>query len=128
MKQGKYRVIFERDRDGSWLARVPSVRGCHTHGRTLEQARRRVREALGVWVEDADTAELVEDVRLPARIRDAVARSRSTRHQAEVERKKAQEAMTKAATTLVGQLGVGLRDAGELLGVSHQRVQQLIRK
>lgn len=124
----QYRVVFERDRDGAWLARVPSVRGCHTHGRTLEQARRRVREALGVWVEDADTAEFVEDVRLPVRIRDAVARSRSTRRQAELEREKAQAAMRKAATTLVDQLGVGLRDAGELLGVSHQRVQQLIRK
>jgi ABC-type Mn2+/Zn2+ transport system ATPase subunit len=94
----------------------------------LEQARRRVREALALWVDDAETAELVEDVQLPARIRDAVSRGRASRRHAEREREKAQEAMTKAATTLVDQLGVGLRDAGELLGVSHQRVQQLVRK
>src|SRR6266705_6891072 len=64
----RYTAILERDESGSWLARIPSVRGCHTHGRTLEQARRRLREALGLWVDDADTAELVEDIRLPARV------------------------------------------------------------
>jgi predicted RNase H-like HicB family nuclease len=128
MKRERYRIVFERDRSGAWLARVPTVPGCHTYGRTLEQARRRVREALGLWVPNADAAELVEDVRLPARVRDAVVRSRSSRRRAERERRKAQEEMTKAATTLVDELGVGLRDAGELLGVSHQRVQQLVRK
>jgi predicted RNase H-like HicB family nuclease len=128
MRRGKYKVILERDRSGAWLARVPSLRGCHTYGRTLDQARRRLREALGLWVDDAGTAELIEEVRLPARIRDVVARSRSMRRQAERERAKAHDAMTKAATKLVDDLGVGLRDAGELLGVSHQRVQQLMRK
>src|ERR687897_3827623 len=75
MKRGKYRVIFERDSNGSWLARVPSVRGCHTHGRTLDQARRRIREALGLWVDDAETADLTEDIQLPQRVRGALSRS-----------------------------------------------------
>jgi len=35
--------------------------------------------------------------------------------------------MVRAARTLVDELGLGLRDAGELLNVSHQRVQQLTR-
>src|SRR5215204_7701437 len=71
MKSGKYRVVFERDGSGAWIARVPRVRGCHTYGRTLQQARRRIREALSLWVEDADSVELVEDVRLPASVRNA---------------------------------------------------------
>ncbi|TMK78516.1 MAG: type II toxin-antitoxin system HicB family antitoxin [Actinobacteria bacterium] len=127
MRASKYRVIFERDDSGAWIARVPSVRGCHTHGRTLEQARRRLREALGLWVDDADTAELVEDIRLPARVLAALDRTRSSRHQAKREQERAQEAMTKAARTLVDEVGLGLRDAGELLELSHQRVQQLVR-
>src|SRR6266567_4328224 len=65
----KYRVVFERDESGAWLARVPSVRGCHTHGRTLEQARRRIREALSLWVDDADDAELTEEIRLPPQLK-----------------------------------------------------------
>src|SRR5438132_104945 len=72
MSRGKYKVIFERGDGGAWIARVPSVRGCHTHGRTLGQARRRIREALGLWVEDADTAELLEDVQLPPEVERAL--------------------------------------------------------
>src|SRR2546423_15610935 len=121
IRRGKYRVIYERDGGGAWIARVPSVRGCHTHGRTLEQARRRVREALSLWVEDAETAEFVDDVRLPARVRTAIGHTRLARRDAQREREKAQRAMKKAARTLVDELGLGLRDTGELLGVSHQR-------
>jgi predicted RNase H-like HicB family nuclease len=127
MKRGKYRVIFERDPGGSWLARVPSVRGCHTHGRTLEQARRRIREALSLWVDDADTAELVETVDLPDRVQATIKRSWTSRKVARREHKKAQESAAKAARVLVDDVGLSLRDAGELLDLSHQRVQQLVR-
>lgn len=126
MKAGKYRVVFERDDSGVWIARAPRVRGCHTYGRTLDQARRRIREALSLWVDDADTAELIEEVRLPARVRNAISRSRTARRQARRERERAQAVMKEAAETLVEDLGLGLRDAGELLDISHQRVQQLV--
>ena len=127
MNAGKYRVVFERDESGSWIARVPSVRGCHTHGRTLDQARRRIREALSLWVEDSETAELHEEIRLPAQVRNAIRRSRAARRQARDERERAQAVMKQAAETLVDDVGLGLRDAGELLEISHQRVQQLVK-
>ena len=127
VKRASYRVILERDETGAWIARVPSVRGCHTHGRTLEQARRRIREALGLWVENAETAELVEEVRLPTEARDAIRRSRRARSEAEQQREEAQAATSEAARALVQELHLGLRDAGELLGLSYQRVQQLVR-
>ncbi len=53
-----YRVVIERDETGAWIARVPGLRGCHTYGRTLNEVRRRIREALSLWVDDAETAEL----------------------------------------------------------------------
>lgn len=127
VKRASYRVILERDETGAWIARAPSVRGCHTHGRTLEQARRRIREALGLWVEDAETAELVEEVRLPTEAREAIRRSRRARSEAEQQREEAQAATSEAARALVQELHLGLRDAGELLGLSYQRVQQLVR-
>jgi predicted RNase H-like HicB family nuclease len=127
MKAGKYRVVFERDESGSWIARVPSVRGCHTHGRTLDQARRRIREALSLWVQDSETAELHEEIRLSARVRNAISRSRAARRRARDERERAQAVMKQAAETLVDDVGLGLRDAGELLEISHQRVQQLVK-
>jgi len=128
MKVRKYRVVFERDESGAWIARIPSVRGCHTYGRTLDQARRRIREALSLWVDDAGRAELVEDVRLPAAVKEVISRSRDSRREAETKRVKAQEATCHAARTLVDDLHLGLRDTAELLGLSHQRVQQLIRR
>ena len=41
-----YRVAYERDESGWWVATVRGVRGCHTQGRTVDEARRRIREAL----------------------------------------------------------------------------------
>ena len=125
--EGRYRVVIERDESGAWIARVPSIRGCHSHGRTLDQARRRLREALALWVDDADSARLIEQIRLPARVRTAISRSRTARRQAKRERDRAQLAMKAAAETLVEEVGLGLRDAGELLEISHQRVQQLVK-
>ena len=128
MRRGKYRVIFERDESGAWLARVPSVRGCHTYGRTLDQARRRIREALSLWVNDAASAVLVEDVRLPVRAGEAIRVSRQKRARAEATHDEAQASTAQAARTLVKELHLGLRDAADLLGLSHQRVQQLVRQ
>jgi predicted RNase H-like HicB family nuclease len=127
MRKGRYRVVFERDDGRAWIAHVPSVRGCHTYGRTINQARKRVREALALWVDDAETAELVEDVRLPPRALEAVRRSRNARRRATEQREKAHETTAEAARTLVEDLDLGLRDAADLLGLSHQRVQQLVR-
>jgi len=123
----QYRAVFERDESGAWIARVPSVRGCHTYGRTLDQARRRLREALALWVDKPDTAEIVEDVRLPPNVKAAVRASRADRRRAEEQRVEASASTARAARVLVDDLGVGFRDAAELLGVSHQRVQQLVR-
>ena len=123
----KYRVVFERDETGAWIARVPSVRGCHTYGRTLEQVRNRLREALALWVGDADEAELVEEIRLPARVHKQIRASKEQRDEVETSRRRAQSSTVKAARTLVDELHLGLRDAAELLGMSHQRVQQLVR-
>jgi predicted RNase H-like HicB family nuclease len=121
----EYKAIFERDESGAWLAHVPSVRGCHTYGRTLRQARSRLREALGLWIARPERATIMEDIRLPADLRAAVQRSRRTRERAERQRENAQEETRAAAEALVDE-GISLRDAGELLGLSHQRVQQLV--
>ena len=121
----RYKAIFERDESGSWLARIPSVRGCHSYGRTLEQARARLREALGLWIDRPEDVVIEETIRLPADLRTAIERSRRTRERAEREQNNAQTQTRAAAEALVDE-GVSLRDAGELLGLSHQRVQQLV--
>lgn len=54
-----YTVTCSVDDTGVWLAEVCGVPGCHTQGPTLEVVKERIREALGVCVDDGATAELV---------------------------------------------------------------------
>ena len=122
----RYRVVLERDESGAWIATVPSVPGCHTHGRSLVEARRRIREALALWVDDTTTAELVDDAHLPPEAAAAVRRSITAREKLVAARDAAGSATTEAARGLVD-AGLGVRDAAYLLGLSHQRVQQLLR-
>lgn len=121
-----YRVVLERDESGAWLAHVPSVPGCHTYGRSLEQARRRVREALELWVEDAPSAELLFDIRLSAGVKEELRGVRTARTRSARAQQEASDAVSRAARDLTERLGLSLRDAAELLGISHQRVQQLV--
>ncbi len=122
---GIYTVMYDRDERGWWVASVRGVRGCHTQGRTLEQARRRVREALGLFVKDADTADLVAQIRLPQPARRAVTRGLTARQRANQERAKALKSLREAMRALT-RMGLSRRDTGELLGLSHQRIQQLV--
>jgi predicted RNase H-like HicB family nuclease len=122
----RYRVIIERDESGAWLAHVPAVRGCHTYGRTLEQARTRIREALDLWVDDAADADLRFEVLLPARSKDQIRRARVARQESADAQRTATTVTRRAAVDLTQRLGLSLRDAAELLGLSHQRVQQLL--
>jgi len=121
-----YTIRYEKDETGWWVATVREVRGCHTQGRTIEQARRRIREALGLFVEHADKAELIDDVALPANARTLLKRVLSTRKRAEEEAIKLQNTTAEAAQVLTKDVGMSVRDAGELLGLSHQRVHQLL--
>lgn len=61
-RDGRYGVHYEPAGDGWWLARVPAVDGCLTQGASVAQARERVREALSLFVDDAETAEFIEEV------------------------------------------------------------------
>lgn len=121
-----YKVVYDRDESGWWLARARSVPGCHTQGRTVDEARRRIREALALFVDDADKARLVDDVRMPASTRRAVRKYWSIRKRAVAEEKKASAAVRQAVRALHSSpLNLSMRDAASVLGVSYQRVHQL---
>jgi len=119
------KVVLAKDSEGWWIVRVPSVSGCHTQARTIEQGMRRIAEALELFDVDPKKGRLVRVVELPKAAREAVVRTAQARRRAEREQARAQSALRAAARTLAA-VGVSLRDAGELLGLSHQRVQQLL--
>ncbi len=125
VKARSYRVVYERDEDGWWVASVPSVQGCHTQGRSINEARERIREALGLFIKDADRVHLEDDVHLPADARGLITRQQRARERAERENEKARGAVSLAVTALTKDLGLSTRDTGELLQLSQQRIQQL---
>lgn len=125
-----FKVVYERDEEGWWVASIPDVPGCHTQGKSLAQARKRIREALEIALDRPDAARaaqqavLEDDVRLPAEAARKLARSNAARLKVAEEEAKAQDATREAAFALTKK-GLSLRDTAELLGLSHQRVQQI---
>lgn len=46
-----FTVIIEKDEDGYYVGYVPSMKGCHTQGRTLDELMKNVKEAIELCLE-----------------------------------------------------------------------------
>jgi predicted RNase H-like HicB family nuclease len=46
-----FNVIIEKDEDGYFVASVPSLRGCHTQAKTLDELMERIKEAIQLCLE-----------------------------------------------------------------------------
>lgn len=124
-KKKTYVAVYERDAvDDAWNVRIDGLEGCQTYGRSLRQAQSRIREALGLWL-DRDPAALVIEDRMPTKLAAVAKRAHRARVEAERAGAKAQDEVAGAAKALTD-FGLSRRDAAELLGLSHQRVQQLV--
>lgn len=47
----KFRIVIESDEDGMFVASCPSLPGCHSQGRTRDEARANIQEAAELYVE-----------------------------------------------------------------------------
>ena len=121
-----YRVAYERDESGWWVASVRGLRGCHTQGRTVDEARRRIVDAMQLFVADVRRAKIVDEVKLPAGAAQALRTYATLRKRADQEDRRAAQAARRAVRVLRGgRLKMSARDAARLLGLSHQRVHQV---
>ena len=119
-----YSVTYRRDPgDDAWLVDVEGMPDVHTFGRTLEEAAVNAREAIAVTVDaDESKVELQEhfavaevNVEELADLRDRA----QELHEIYLSRQR-------AAALRLAEAGVSRRDSARMLGVSHQRVQQLV--
>ncbi len=125
MTKKTYTVVYERDEDGWWIVEVKEIQGCRSDGRTILEARRRIRQALELFDVDPEAVKLVDDIRLPALVRRALALAKEARERAESAQEEASSTATAAVKALTKDVGLSVRDAGDLIGLSYQRVHQL---
>jgi predicted RNase H-like HicB family nuclease len=125
-----YHANFELDPTGHWLVEIEEIPGVHTFGKTLGKAREYLLDALALWL-DVPVESIREQVEfrpppLPAGIEDWVWKAIAEREIAEVVTQLAGHSMTTASVSLVREAHMSMRDAAVILGISHQRVQQLV--
>ncbi len=127
MAEVRHRALLERDSDGGvWLGSLVEVPECHTYGRSIAQTRRRLREAAELWVDHPGKAGIDAHVKLPPSARQAVDQALAAR-KASAEAATLAGAATKSAVTiLTREYRLSRRDVATLLGISHQRVAQLL--
>jgi hypothetical protein len=123
----KQRVVarIRRDKDGSWLVTFPDIKGAHTYGRSLNQLRRRIPEVLRLWDRDPARVNIVEVLELPASLKQAISTVVKQRREAEERSQAAQRELEKTIRRLQSHLKIGVRDSGELLGISPQYAHKL---
>ena len=124
----RYTVRYERDEGGWWVATVPRIRGCHTQGRSIEEARRRIREALGLFIDNTERVDLRDEVELPKDVQKTLRKVAEYRQDVEKLQKQSAGALEKAIKQLTELLNLSTRDQADLLGLSHQRIHQIKQK
>src|SRR5437762_9198332 len=104
-----YKVVFEQSGTG-WRATISEVRGCDAWGRSLSEARRKVRKALASSsLKNASSVarkvELVDVVRLPPSAKKELARYSEARTRAQSEVQTLRRATRSVVSTLTSKFG-----------------------
>jgi len=118
-----YRATVTRD-GRFWLVRVDGVGS--TQARHLRELDTMAKDLITVITGEPEPEIVVDyDIRLPAEVQDHLRRSEELRA-ASAEAQAAAAAEVRSAARQLHEQGVGLRDVGKVLGVSHQRAHQLV--
>ena len=58
-----FTVVVERDAEGFYVASVPTLHGCHTQARSLDELMERIKEAIALCLEvEGDTGDSLDFV------------------------------------------------------------------
>lgn len=121
-----YTARLEKEHDGRWSVELDEEPRVHTWGKTIDQALTRMSEAAALWFQtDEASIDLVPKPVLPKTTDRTVEQARKAREQARNADRLAIEQTRKAAAALTSR-GISMRDAAAILGISHQRVHQLL--
>lgn len=131
-KQRTFNVRYTPDDNGQWLVEVLSSPdsepiGVYTHGRTLAKAEANAREALAAWFGEAeeDSFVLLPTINLEPRLISKAVEAKQ-RRQALREQEAEAAKVTADAVSALASRGLSTRDIAYIVGISYQRVQQLL--
>jgi hypothetical protein len=129
MSRKTYTVTCERAGDWWMLQSTPEPdHHLVTQVRRLSQAAGMARDAIALLLDvPSDSFDVEVDVRLPSSMRQLLDRAIELRQEAAQASEAAAQAMTEAARALL-RGGLTMREAGQVLGLSHQRVLQLVHR
>ena len=128
MSTTDYRVTVERE-PGFWIVRVPEIPEVVTQARRLADVKLNAREAIAVWLaKSIDDIDVSVTVLVPAAVQTALDEARRLQGEASERLERAGAVTSEAARRLTRELGLTLREAASLLGVSFQRVAQLVER
>ena len=60
-----FNVLFEQDEDGYFVATASNIPGCYTQGKTLEEAKQRIEEAIRICLKDEKDYKKLEKIQRP---------------------------------------------------------------
>lgn len=63
-KKVKLHILIEQDEDGFFVAEVPALPGCLSQGKTEEEARANIKEAVEGWLEVMEVKQKIDPDRL----------------------------------------------------------------
>jgi predicted RNase H-like HicB family nuclease len=126
MSERKYFTVRVARSGGWWAISVIGLPGVHSQARRLRQVPAMAREAISLVLEVPDDSfdfDVVHD--LPPEVQAMIDDAAAKRKTAEEAEQAAAEVWRALARTLIGD-GYTVRDAGDVLGISPQRVSQLV--
>ena len=120
-----YRVRCQPDGKW-WFIEVPELRGVFSQARRLRDVEMMARDAISLMLEvQEDSFDLRVEPSLGPALEKRLATMHKARAEADAARARAAKVTAETAAALVAS-GLTVRDAGEILGLSFQRVSQLV--
>ena len=111
-----------------WAISVPELKGINTQARRLEKAEAMARDAIALFLDvPTDSFEVRVEPILPSELQKKVGRAKKVRGEAELLQAEAATVSAAVAADLVQGAHLTVRDAGRVLGRSHQRIAQLLK-
>lgn len=123
-----YTAVAERSGDW-WAISVPEVRGVFTQTKRLDQVAPTAREAIALILDVAeDDVDVAVETKLPGEIAEGRDRVRALRAELDDAASRYRNELASFTSYLTQQRKLSVRDAAELVGISFQRVSQVLRE